>query len=283
MKKITVINNAILQAISTYSAKAKKTIQEPDYVASMVLILPRLLNSSHTYPGVRFSGIFIHQSPKATFNGKYGNPSTCELGDLLVVCHNKVDGDDRYNSALIQWKKTDKASETITGNDLKQLDLYEHWPSFSLSSVKGAVFDIYPKTVSPGAQYGIIKSGTPEEFFSTIPCVNLTVQDAFSFARFLINFMKWHTGRPFTIDTSPPSDAWSLLITNLINVSLSKKFNRSNIGQVERDRVSCPEMLSLLTSEESVEIEISDKHKEEKQADGISILYIDMAPEQSKS
>ena len=39
MKKITVINNAIRDAISIVAAKAKKSLEEPDYNAAMAIEL----------------------------------------------------------------------------------------------------------------------------------------------------------------------------------------------------------------------------------------------------
>lgn len=163
MKKITAINNAIKNAISIVATKASKALQEPDYNAAIAVELPPLVNACGAIPGVKFGGCFIHQSPKATFAGKYANPSTCEVGDLLVLCHDVVDGGDRYNAALIQWKIISSGEENIGGSALKQIDLYEHWPVFTLNSC-GCQFDIRPKTVTPGAQYGLIHSGTQSLF-----------------------------------------------------------------------------------------------------------------------
>ena len=274
MKKITSINTAISQAISNISVKATKPMQEPDYCAAMVLELPRLLNVSPAFPKIRFAGCFIHQSPKVTFCGKSAKPSTCELGDLLVICHDKVDGDDRYNAALIQLKKpTNGCTETIKGDALKQLYLYEHWPKFTLNSTGTVVYDIYPKTVTPGAQYGIICSGVQDKVFCSIPSILLSAQDSVSFARFLINLMKWQTGRPFVLDLKNTDDTWSFLISQLIHVSLSKRFNRKNIGQFNQPRMS-KRLFSFFSSFEEKDGVAKDKE------DGISILYIEMEEEQ---
>lgn len=276
MRKITAINNAIHQAISNIVAKAGKALQEPDYVAAMVVEMPQLLNASGAFPGVRFSGCFIHQSPKATFAGKYADPSICEIGDLLVLCHNIVDGDHRYNAALIQWKKSKTGGEKISGNTLKQLDLYEHWPKFKLDSTGTKEYDIYPKTVTPGAQYGIIKTNTPEELFCTIPSIALTIQDAVTFSRFLINLMKWQTGRPFDLNPANVDDSWSLLITNLIKASLVNTFIRRNFSPHKQSRTS-DGFLSLLTNVDFVEAVIGEDPFEEDAPNGPSILFIDMA------
>lgn len=277
MKKITAINNAVQRAITIVAAKAKKTLQEPDYNVAMAVELPPLINASGIFPGVKIGGCFIHQSPKVTFTGKNGKLSSCELGDLLVICHAIVDGDDRYNAALVQWKIINSGVEKISGNALKQLDLYEHWPRFSLSSC-GCQFDIYPKTVTPGAQYGLIQPVAPPSLFCTIPAITLRSADAPSFARFIINMMKWQTGRPYVPDeVHCQNDAWSRLILHLLITSLTKRFNRRNVRYEDWPRAS-KDLLQMLVKDEVGDGGMKDTVEDKKSEDGgISILYIDMA------
>lgn len=278
MKKITAINNAIQDAINKVAANAGRPLQEPDYCAAMAIELPPLVNASNTFPGVKFGGCFIHQSPKATFAGKYANLSICEVGDLLTICHNVVDGDDRYNAALIQWKKVNSGEEKISGAALKQLDLYEHWPLFTLSGYLRQ-FDVQPKTVTPGAQYGLIQQGAQHtSLFCTIPATTLKTADSPSFARFIINMMKWQTGRPVVIDGQQVAqDGWSDLILHLLMISLTKCFNRRNVKYEDWPRAS-KGLLQMLVQGNVVGREVAVAaegagHEEE----GISILYIDMA------
>ena len=277
MKKITAINNAVQRAITIVAAKAKKTLQEPDYNVAMAVELPPLINASCIFPGVKTGGCFIHQSPKVTFTGKNGKLSSCELGDLLVICHAIVDGDDRYNAALVQWKIINSGVEKISGNALKQLDLYEHWPRFTLSSC-GCQFDIYPKTVTPGAQYGLIQPVAPPSLFCTIPAITLKSADAPSFARFIINMMKWQTGRPYVPDeVHCQNDAWSRLILHLLITSLLKRFNRRNVRYEDWPRAS-KDLLQMLVKDEVGDGGMKDTVEDKKSEDGgISILYIDMA------
>ena len=277
MKRITAINDAVQRAITIVAAKAKKTLQEPDYNVAMAVELPPLINASGIFPGVKTGGCFIHQSPKVTFTGKNGKLSSCELGDLLVICHAIVDGDDRYNAALVQWKIINSGVEKISGNALKQLDLYEHWPRFTLSSC-GCQFDIYPKTVTPGAQYGLIQPVAPPSLFCTIPAITLKSADAPSFARFIINMMKWQTGRPYVPDeVHCQNDAWSRLILHLLITSLLKRFNRRNVRYEDWPRAS-KELLQLLVKDEVGDGGMKDTVEDKKSEDGgISILYIDMA------
>ena len=278
MKKITAINNAIKDAISVVAAKAKKPLEEPDYNAAMAIELPPLVNASGVFPGVKFGGCFIHQSPKATFAGKYANPSTCEVGDLLVICHDVVDGDDRYNAALIQWKKLQSGVENISGTALKQLDLYEHWPVFTLNCCN-CHFDIQPKTVTPGAQYGLIQPMLQTSLYCTIPSMTLKVVDSPSFARFLINLMKWQTGRPFVLDENQGiQDSWSDLIIHLIFVSLSKRFNRKNVGYEDWPRAS-KGLLRMLVEDIDDKDDpyvIAGRDGQEQDDGSISILYVEM-------
>lgn len=277
MKKITAINNAVQRAITIVAAKANKALQEPDYNVAMAVELPPLINASGIFPGVKIGGCFTHQSPKVTFAGKYSNPSTCELGDLLVICHAIVDGDDRYNAALVQWKIINSGVEKISGNALKQLDLYEHWPRFTLSSC-GCQFDIYPKTVTPGAQYGLIQPVVSPLLFCTIPAITLRSADAPSFARFIINMMKWQTGRPYVPDeVHCQNDAWSRLILHLLITSLTKRFNRRNVRYEDWPRAS-KDLLQMLVKDD-VEHRWKDETVVDKESEdgGISILYIDMA------
>ena len=246
-------------------------MQEPDYTAAFVLELPKLLNSSGVFKKVRFGGCFIHKSPIAKFTGKYVKPAGCELGDLLAIVHTVVDGDDRYNATLLQWKKTTSLPCVLSSpGELKQLDLYEHWPEFSLSS-KGGTFDIYPKTVTPGAQYGLILPGTQTVINCMIPSSSLDVLDSVSFARFIINLMKWHTGRPFVLDSTDSSDSWSLLISKLISSSRSKAFSRDNIQKPASNRANL-DFLSCLKDQDPIKLDVDAVEHE-----AISILYIDFA------
>ena len=274
MKKITAINQAIQKAISVVEARKKKKLEEPDYNAALAIEMPPLLNSCGAFPDVRFGGCYIHQSPKVTFAGKYEDPSTCELGDLLAICHEVVDGDDRYNAALIQWKRLKLGFEIISGKELKQLDLYEHWPKFEMNWC-GCEFDIYPKTVTPGAQYGLIQEEKPVSLFCTIPMMELAVSDSTPFARFLINLMKWQTGRPFVLTDYPDAnDEWSRIINHLIWHTLTKHFNRRNIKMEDEPRTP-KDLLKMLVKDDVKGDDRAVYPESENDEGDISILYIE--------
>lgn len=275
MKKITAINEAIQKAIEVATLKAAgRELQEPDYNAAIAIWMPPMINSSKTFPNVIFGGCFIHQSPKATFVGKDSTISTCEVGDLLAICHEVVDGDDRYNAALIQWKLLKAGIEKITGSALKQLDLYEHWPVFTLNTCPGQ-FDILPKTVSPGAQYGLILNSSSLSLACRIPSEVLRMEDSTSLARFIINFMKWQTGRPVELDAAQGNaDEWSRLVEHLIKNSLGKRFKRANIDT--KDIRASKELLKLLISHSGDNTSNSAVSNDSEHCiDGISIIFIE--------
>lgn len=82
------------------------------------------------------NGVFCHQTPQATFTDSKGVTKPCELADLLVVVDDLTIGKARRRWAtLIQAKMADASGgKTINKtNDLRQLDLFLHWPEFTLS------------------------------------------------------------------------------------------------------------------------------------------------------
>ena len=91
-------------------------MQEPDYTAAIVTDFVNMAQHSRAFARARLGGSYIHQRPKVTFDYN-GVPKTCELGDLLVLCRRIVDGESRYNAALMQLKMTHgKNYPTITNN-----------------------------------------------------------------------------------------------------------------------------------------------------------------------
>ncbi|MBZ9740684.1 hypothetical protein [Mesorhizobium sp. CO1-1-4] len=90
----------------------------------------------HGY-SVKISGVFCHQSPKATFTDIHSNVVSCELADLLVVVEDHTGGSlGRRWAALVQAKMAaiGGGQKLTQPGDLRQLDLLTRWPSFSLPS-----------------------------------------------------------------------------------------------------------------------------------------------------
>lgn len=272
MKKITAINRSIDTAINIVKTKLTGTkMQEVDYNAAFASELPVCLNKSRAFSDTRFSGYFIHKSPLASFQDSNHQNASCEVGDMLAICHQSISGEDRYNAALIQWKMAQKGVTNLRNKEVMQLYLYEHWPIFQLTT-NGGTYDIMPKTVTPGAQYGLIQDGNNSPCFScVIPSNPLLLSKTGSFARLLINLMRWQTGRPFTLDLQNVDD-WSRFITHLITVSLKKSYSRKTIGRINAPRGT--DLLSFLNEEETI-----NPSQEDIEDDAISLLYINQSNE----
>lgn len=91
---------------------------------------------------VNMSGVFCHQTPKATFKDNKGMVVSCELADLLVVVEDYTSGRlSRRWAVLIQAKMAATGGgQTLTQiGDLRQFDLMSRWPPFTL-----------PKNFMPG-------------------------------------------------------------------------------------------------------------------------------------
>ena len=279
MKKISVISGCINKAISIVKSKAKGPLQETGYNAAMAVELPTLLNKRVGLLGnAHFGGCYIHQSPRASYFGPDGKTKTCEVGDLLTIYHQVVNGYDYYNAALIQWKIMKTGKEILSGPSLIQLNLYRYWHKFSLSS-KGGSYDITPKSISPGAQYGLIIP-TSQMLYTTCPKETLEIVDSVSFARFILNLMKWQTGRPFDLDSQNENDEWSQFVSALIRASLAKVFTSKYHGQVNVPRTS-KDILNMIANKGLTLKEVEEKGEDENEA--ISILYISLSEETTVS
>lgn len=233
MSKITEINKIAEWALRKAKPKSSSLKpQEPDYVSALT---GDFVNSMKgLLPGVLFGGVFVHQRPYVTFTDKISKKVKCELGDLLMVCHKRVDSLDWYNAALLQWKKSDKPDFSTSSSDAKQLELYQVWPQFCM---KGKMYDIKPKTVTPGAQYGIFYPSKNTKMYVDMPAQKHNVNSDYTFGRFVWNMINWETGRP--IDPNRTSkDGWSNLIWDLIANSINAHFNRKRIGKDNCDRVN---------------------------------------------
>jgi hypothetical protein len=91
---------------------------------------------------VKMSGVFCHQTPRATFTDNHGKIVSCELADLLVVVEDNTGGRlGRRWASLIQAKMAAPGGgqTLVQPGDLRQLDLMSRWPSFTL-----------PKNFAPG-------------------------------------------------------------------------------------------------------------------------------------
>ncbi len=274
----------------------RKKFTEPCYTSAIVSIFPSLINSS-MFRDVIFGGCFIHQRPIVKAQGY---PHGCELGDLLVLCRDKSQGNERFNAALFQLKRDDRHSpaKNVVLSPI-QYDLYTKWPLFSFGYTfdKNNCYNIRPRMVSPGAQYMIIEDAPyyrPVMFSTSVPRNDIYFDDEASFGLYLWNFIHWDTGRPISIEAEKDEDEWSRLVWNLINHTRSVVYNQRAIQQ-SADRANGDFFKFMQTSEcmdyipQSLLSEINgdsdnafDPTKEEKEAinleynGAISILFIDV-------
>lgn len=276
MSYISDINNAIAQSVAVVKANAKKnrrTMQEPDYVAALTTEFPKRITG--LIPGVKYGGCFIHQKPKISFTSNIdGKQHSCELGDLLVICRKIVDGNERYNVALLQFKRANSKALTISATPERvQLEVYTSWPIFSLANVRGH-FDVQPKTVNLGAQYSLIyeSSGQYRSMYAHIPQTTMFFSSDLTLGRFINDLMDWQDGRTINEESKKDDEEWSRLIWSLVNISKAAIFNRRNIEQENRPRTA-GEFFEFMCNADSA-IPVSE-NVEENAENGISLLFID--------
>lgn len=253
------------------------SLQEPDYTAAIVTEFVPMAQHSHVFGSAKVGGAFIHQRPKVSFDIN-GHPKTCELGDLLVLCRRKVDGEERYNAALMQLKMAHSNNSLAISSrgESVQLYLYTKWPVFRCAN--GINYDIQPKTVTLGAQYVFVNEDDYPVFTHNIPQEEMPNCDYYSLGRFLSDFVDWQNGRPISDATNKNADDWSKLIWDVIEYNANAYFRRRNVG-LEKGQRNALGFLSAISNDRAdnppVEIEIN-----EEESIGCSILYIDYAERQ---
>lgn len=268
-----------------------KRMQEPDYTAAIVTEFPDLVRKYSRYVNWNVGACFAHQRPYVTYTNQAGNSVTCELADLLLVCHKNEDGQDRYNAALMQLKMRhwfDDYHQIHDQKELVQLELYEWWPKFVFKYRPMVAYDIMPKSVTPGAQYLFVNRREDPLFTHTIPSQVMFIDPDYSLGRFLVAFTQWQTGRPISPENDQNQDDWSKAIWALIEGNRRSFYNRRNIQykQVPRNN---GDFLQLMTTQEFAPINISyfeeytkgdipkfDNDNEEDGEPTISMLFIEM-------
>lgn len=267
---IQLINDTIQEALTKVKdaiIKEKKArnyeLEEPDYTVALAIVLPQLLNKALAFSNVKLGGCFIHQSPRVTFNIPRVGETSCELGDLLVLLRKRTVDDIRYNAALLQLKKSDSNPVTLTNDgDLKQLHLYENWPEFIIKSINEK-YDVFPKVVTQGALYCIIKRNPEFTLYMAEPMSTMEYSGEMTFGRFIRDAINWQTGRSISDETNKDNDEWSRLIWNLIQNVQNKVihkgvFNRTNVGYKGHSKLSDDFLEFMLNSNENVDSTISD-------------------------
>jgi hypothetical protein len=180
---------------------------------------------------LRVNGVFCHQTPQATFSDTSGVSRTCELADLLVVIDDLTGGSqNRRWATLIQAKMAaSSGGKTITqAMDLRQLDLYTRWPSFTLPagyhpaprdfstcSYAGLAFDC--------GRYGLI-DGQPNPLWHQQSPALAMPAGGLELGAFLAHMVEaGQTG--FGREATGTSDDWSRTVEELMTVAYANVFN----------------------------------------------------------
>lgn len=211
--------------------------QEPDYVVTLVNVLPGYIKNSLTQHllgrSIASGSAFIHQKPLAHFLNMPGM-SDPELGDLLIVCREKRYSGAVYNAMLLQAKRTNDPFQTSIPND-HQYVLYTEWPEFEYKragALNGKRRSVLPKTITQGAQYLLIAEAGPIELFTAT--VDRPLNGSKLFAWTLAAILSFDAGRTF--QATNPHDDWSQMILDLLRLTATSVFTHRNSGFVGTKR-----------------------------------------------
>jgi len=265
------------------------TLQEPDITAILVKELTIRLNKyfNRRKCNCKFGGCFVHQSPRVHFVDSKGKKGSCEAGDLLVLCRKIVDGVEQFNATLFQLKML-----PIHGINKRQLELYQKWPLFEIKSF--AKYNIYPKAITPGGQYLFVSIDSPNRhaLYSAIPSKKEDLSLYNTWGEFLLDFIRWQTGRPISPESSAVKDDWSRFIWDLIGNSRIKVFNRTPAGYTKVPRTN-GDFFCMMTMRDNDQILFEDNYggnnyittmnnNEQDDFGAISILFIDIDEDESE-
>lgn len=173
-----------------------KKMEEPDYTAAIVTEFPEIVRKYSHHTKWKIGACFTHQRPYVAFTYSKGGVKRCELADLLLVCHKKIDGRDLYNAALMQLKMSGRleAHHSIRKeSELVQLELYEYWPEFSFKLNPRVRYNVLPKCASSCAQYMFVNRHSEPLFTHAIPSTTMRNDPDYSLGRYLVAFTHWQT------------------------------------------------------------------------------------------
>lgn len=290
-----VLSSGLFNQMVEESVSSCKT--EVSYTKSLALELPKLLNgngpiavSKKCKDVLRFSGAFIHQKPYVKFEPKKnGKLRRCELGDLLILMEERFGSATRCNAALLQLKLLKSRSEqkysigSSWDGEGRQLKLYTEWPRLHIAAKKYASkeYDIYPKSITPGAQYLLIRHVRKPRFVVVNPRECMLVEPP-SFGMFVRSFINWQTGRPISEEGKMCGDDWSRLIWD--TVDLVKECNIPKSG-MKRLRSGLSWMTGggdLHVDGQEFEADFSDcDESRDSEVEGFGMLRIERISERS--
>lgn len=180
-----------------------------------------------------FTGVFCHSSPQVRFTGAHG-ASRVELADLLLVVdmfssNRAVD----RRAHLVQAKIAAGGSIRIggSGQDAKQLDLLENWPSFDFVSKAFPGARDFRAAGQPGAWpdsggYGGLDLSS-RTWWQSAPSPLMSGLGAPGLAASIVGMLTGAAGREASLS---PSDDWSRTIIDLMNVTGARAFRQGGGG-----------------------------------------------------
>lgn len=180
------------------------------------------------------TGVFCHQTPRASFIDAQGNAGSCELADLLIVADDLArEGHVRQRWAvLIQTKMAaNGGGQRITDQrDLRQLDLYTRWPAFTLPSAYNQAprdFATCQHAGSPldSGRYGLIDRQPTPLWHQQAPAQTMP-PGGDQLGSFLAHMLA--TGQTgYGREATGTGDDWSRTIDDLMTITYAQAFTYS--------------------------------------------------------
>lgn len=266
--------------------------KEPSFAASLAISIARWVNARFktSHPQLSVSGCFLHQKPYVTFKRGTGEVATCELGDLLVVCHDVIDGQDCYNASLFQLKKG-AADQTV---DKTQYELYAKWPEFRLAhnyeGLGRKSYDLQPKTWTPGAAYMFIDKCDYDDsscYVVAVPKQGLKCGTV-PFEIFMETFLLWQSGRAIANEKDKNQDKWSELIWDVVRLLEKCPLRCKGVKKDAGQKRIAGNALHFMRVDDDPGMPIEERNlqcgegdrkvNEEGPYHGFAFVYIDFAP-----
>ncbi len=230
---------------AVHDALNNPSLPEPSLVAYLVWRITQRLNTLSLSGGISITagGIFVHGRPtvySSTFPKT--TPRSVEIGDLLLIRNDLVNGVLKERRAILLQAKKAKKIPTKPDND-NQYHLYSTWPSFEYSlapaSLKGQKRHITGTDLSDASKYLIISesanglSGRPSPcsctFFPGSPnpnCLSVTAHPSLPllshyacFVGDVFGFIIGNTGKVFQSPAPAGSIGWDKVIEDLTTIT----------------------------------------------------------------
>ncbi|MES2103335.1 MAG: hypothetical protein V4634_04895 [Pseudomonadota bacterium] len=239
-------NSAIWHSHQLANAHARRAAREEDYVATLVtngvpLLADRWISVLEPKGiALKISGVFCHGHPQVAF----GIPQRqVELADLLIIHQHSAKTRTTARALLVQAKMSTDATHRLPTGD-QQLYLFSTWPKFEFvtGGLARGLRDL--KEIGKGSRYALVLAGQayPESITWADQCpwgachADQLLSAERSFSKVLGDILLGKDGR--IVQLNSRSDEWSRTIKELLEVTGTKTYRRTNIGRGETSRLS---------------------------------------------